>query len=70
MNAKNTVIEDAVDRAENESYDLRWDCDDCEAETPHDLVDETETDEGAKTYIDTRMACNECGTVNEVSDAR
>lgn len=63
----NTIIDDAVDRAEPEDYDLSWDCDHCEAETPHDIVDQNESPEGIGYIVDTTISCNECGHEHDVT---
>jgi len=49
--------------------DLRWDCDECEAKTPHEVVEETVTPDDGEYYIDTGIQCTECGHEHEVSEA-
>jgi uncharacterized Zn finger protein len=63
----NTILDDAVDRAESKEYDLRWDCDECEEETPHDVIGENVTPDGIDYIIDTTIACTDCGHEHDVT---
>ena len=65
----NTLVSDAQARSEGEDYKLMWDCDECEDETPHDVVDETVTPENSEYHIDTTIACALCGFERDVTEA-
>jgi predicted transcriptional regulator len=62
----NTLV---ADQQANPKDTLSWDCDQCEAETEHEVVDETVTNTGTEYFIDTRIKCCECGYDHDVTEA-